>query len=118
MIDGSPAGVDVASVPAGGAASAPRPSGLRRVVALPAWGHVALLALVVAAFVAASNPGTGFSSDEGAAVSQARILRDDGTWYYRYPLAWMQDATGARPFIRADVGSRGIAPYAKHPTYP
>jgi MFS family permease len=93
-----------------------RPVG--RVVSAPLWSHLVVLALVVVAFVALSHPGTGFTSDEGAAISQARLLRDDGTWHYRYPLEWMDDSTSARPFIRADVGSRGIAPYAKHPTYP
>ena len=114
-----PVNVEVASsVVQSDSAGSPRSALGRRLATLPLWGHVGLLALVVAMFVAASHPGTGFSSDEGAAVSQARILRDEGTWYYRYPLEWMQDATSARPFIRADVGSRGIAPYAKHPTYP
>ena len=77
-----------------------------------------VLLAVVAAYVMLTQPGVGFTSDEGAAISQARLLRDEGTWHYRYPLQWLDGSSEARPFIRADVGSKGISPYAKHPTYP
>ena len=98
--------------------SRPAPGRTAWFVSRPLWVHASVFGVLVVAFVALSHPGTGFTSDEGAAISQARLLRDDGSWYYQYPLEWMQDSTSARPLLRADAGSRGIAPYAKHPTYP
>jgi len=77
-----------------------------------------LLAVVLVLAVAVSEPGHAVSSDEGAALGQAQLLRESGGWYYDYPLGWMVDASSARPYIRADVGSNGVAPYAKHPGYP
>ena len=59
-----------------------------------------------------------FSSDEGVAVIQARMLRDGDGWLYRYPLASHRSPGDARPFEHGDVGSKGVAPYAKHPLYP
>ena len=108
----------LAAVPSAAEPSADRTGVLRRVVAQPLWVHALLLLVVVAGFAALSRPGTGFSSDEGAALTQARVLRDTGDWYYRYPLSSLDGARDASPFLRADIGSKGVAPYAKHPLYP
>ena len=101
-----------------GDASTGSSGAVARLVTLPLWVHGLVLALAVLAFVGLSRPGTGFTSDEGAALAQAQVLRDTGSWQYRYPLSWLEDARSASPFVRADVGSEGVAPYAKHPTYP
>ena len=94
-----------------------RTAPIRGIVGAPLWAHALLLCLVLAAFVGITRPGYGFSSDEGAAAAQAHLL-DHGSWTYDYPLSWMDGADGARPFVRGDVGSEGVAPYAKHPLYP
>ena len=80
--------------------------------------HLFALAVVVLGFLALSDPGTGASSDEGAALVQARLLRDNGSWFYDYPLGWLDHARDASPFVRGNVGTEGVAPYAKHPLYP
>ncbi len=80
--------------------------------------HLCLLAAVLVAFVALSQPGNGYSSDEGASMAQARLLVEHGSWHYEYPLSWLDDARSASPFVRGDAGSNGLAPYAKHPLYP
>lgn len=99
------------------ATDVPSPA-VRGVGRLPLWGHALMALVVVGAFVLVTRPGPALTSDEGAALSQARILDDTGTWYYRYPLDWLERAEVARPFVRGDAGSKGLAPYAKHVAYP
>jgi hypothetical protein len=77
-----------------------------------------VLAALLLAFVAATDPGRAYSSDEGAAILQARVLDETGSWHYEYPLSWLSDARAAMPFVRGNVGTEGVAPYAKHPLYP
>ena len=59
-----------------------------------------------------------YSSDEGVAVVQAQMLRSGEGWHYRYPLAGIDREDQARPFVRGDLGTKGMSPYAKHPLYP
>jgi hypothetical protein len=80
--------------------------------------HVVALALVLAIGLLLTGPRLVYSSDEGVAVIQARMLRDGAGWLYRYPLARIDPEDQARPFVRGDAGSKGVAPYAKHPLYP
>lgn len=84
----------------------------------PLGAHVAVLAVVLLIGLLVSGPRVAYTSDEGAAVLQARLLEHDGTWLYRYPLTALDAEDGARPFVRGDLGTKGLAPYAKHPLYP
>lgn len=90
----------------------------RRGWSLPLWVHTAALALVLLAALALSRPGVAFTSDEGAAILQARVLEDTGGWTYEDPLAEIDPEGEARPFLRGDLGTEGLAPYARHPLYP
>lgn len=91
---------------------------IRRLWSLPLWAHALALLVAVSAAVAFARPGVPFFSDEGSVVAQARLLADDGTWIYR-PTTVVADPEGAaRPFQNGDLGTEGLAPYAKHPLYP
>jgi hypothetical protein len=99
------------------AATTPDGSGVRR------WSsslgvHAVLLALVLGIGLLLTGPRVVYSSDEGVAVIQARMLRAGDGWLYRYPLARIDPEDQARPFVRGDLGSKGVAPYAKHPLFP
>ena len=84
----------------------------------PLFVHaLALLALLVLG-LALTAPRVAYMSDEAAALVQARQLEAGAGWYYRYPLASIDSEDAARPFVRADAGTKGVAPYAKHPLYP
>ncbi len=89
-----------------------------RIWSAPLWAHLVALALVLLIGLALTGPPVAFSSDEGVLVIQARMLRDGDGWLYRYPLASIDREDQARPFVRGDAGTRGVAPYAKHPLYP
>lgn len=104
--------------PAADAGGAGPPGLARRIWGMRLWVHTAALAVVLAGLVLVSGPGVAYSSDEGAALLQARILEDTGSWLYRSPLAHLDPEDDARPFLRGDQGEAGMAPYAKHPAYP
>ncbi len=93
-------------------------AGPARLWAAPLWAHTLALAVVLVLGLVVIGPHVAFSSDEGVAVIQARMLRDGQGWVYRYPLARIDPEGDARPFEHGDVGSKGVAPYAKHPLYP
>lgn len=95
-----------------------RPGRLARLWGAPLWAHVVVLGAVLVLGFALTRPGVAYTSDEGAAILQARLLDQTGDWYYRYPLASIDPEDAARPFVRADQGEKGVAPYAKHPLYP
>ena len=97
---------------------AARPSFARRLWRSPLWLHALALAGVLLVGLAVIGPRVAFSSDEGVAVLQARMLREGDGWIYHYPLARIDREGRARPFVHGDVGSNGVAPYAKHPLYP
>jgi hypothetical protein len=85
---------------------------------VPLAAHVVALALVLAIGLVVTGPRVAYSSDEGVAVLQARMLRDGQGWLYHSPLRRIDPEDEARPFVRGDLGSKGVAPYAKHPLYP
>jgi len=90
----------------------------RRMWSAPLWTHAVVLAGVLILAVWAGRPGVAYTSDEGAALLQARLLDDTGGWAYAYPLASIDPEDRARPFVRGDAGTKALAPYAKHPFYP
>jgi hypothetical protein len=96
--------------PAGGAA--------RRAWHAPLALHALLLLVLLAVGLAITAPHVAYMSDEAAALVQARQLESGAGWYYRYPLSSLDPEDAARPFVRADAGTKGVAPYAKHPLYP
>lgn len=82
---------------------------------LAAHAVALLLALIVG--VALGGPRTAASSDEGAAIHQAVLLQRGG-WLLEPTLPELDPELAQQPFLRADVGPKGRAPYAKHPAYP
>ncbi len=100
------------------APAAGRASLAARAWARPLAWHVLALAAVLVVGLFLIGPHVAYSSDEGAAVLQARMLRSGEGWHYRYPLAAIDREDQARPFVRGDLGTNGISPYAKHPLYP
>lgn len=80
--------------------------------------HAAALAVALGAALLATAPGVSFTSDEGAAIVQARMLEHGQGWRYTNPLAKADPAGRAQPFPHGDAGRKGLAPYAKHPLYP
>lgn len=110
-------GEDGGSAPAGSQGPAGS-AGVRRLWAAPLWAHAVVLAGVLVLAVWAGRPGVAYTSDEGAALLQARVLDATGGWSYTYPLAAIDPEDRARPFVRGDLGTEALAPYAKHPLYP
>ncbi len=89
-----------------------------RVAGAPFWWHVVALAAVLLVGLWLTAPLVAFSSDEGAAVVQAQMLRDGHGWHYHSPIRSIDPEDQARPFVRGDHGNLGVAPLAKHPLYP
>jgi hypothetical protein len=89
-----------------------------RLAAAPLWAHALALAAVLLVGLWLSRPGVAVTSDEGAAILQARVLDETGGWIYEYPLAEVDPGGIGRPFLRGDLGTEGLAPYARHPLYP
>ena len=79
--------------------------------------HAAALMLVLIGAALVTGPGTGVTSDEGAAAYQAVLLSRSG-WILPPTLPELDPLGARQPFLRADEGARGRAPYAKHPLYP
>lgn len=98
--------------PAGRVARGERPRSRR----LALHGAALVVVLVLGALL--GRPGIGYSSDEAAALLQAQLRADTGRWLYVHPLAAIDPEDEARPFVRGDTGTEGLAPYAKHPLYP
>ncbi|MFN8039393.1 MAG: hypothetical protein U0Q07_09300 [Acidimicrobiales bacterium] len=72
--------------------------------------------LLIATF--AVGTGASFSSDEGAAIVQAKHLAAGQGWILENPFPAL-DPTGERSFLAlSDHGANGTAAYSKHPTYP
>jgi hypothetical protein len=58
-----------------------------------------------------------FSADEGAAIVQAHSLSQGNGWVVEHPLPQV-DPTGKNyPLELSEQGSRGFAPFGKHPLY-
>lgn len=79
--------------------------------------HALALAALLIALAAVVGTGTSFSEDEGAAVVQARQLADHHSWIVRRPLPTIDDTVALYPYRLPDVGTKGAAPFAKHPLY-
>lgn len=94
---------------------APRPKRRRRPPILAVHGAALLLALIVV--VTLGGPRTAVSSDEGAGIHQAVLLQRGG-WLVEPTLPELDPDLVQQPFLRADAGPKGRAPYAKHPAYP
>ncbi len=58
-----------------------------------------------------------FTSDEGAAIAQARQISDHGTWIVPHPLPQIDAQNRYYPYVPAEVGTKGVAPFGKHPAY-
>ena len=95
-------------------APAPEQSRSRRPLVL----HLAALALVLLALVPVLGTGASFSADEGAAIVQARSLSRGDGWIVEHPAPAVDPAGVHYPLENSDQGTRGAAPYAKHPLYP
>jgi hypothetical protein len=89
---------------------------VRRAWSLPLWVHAGALLAVLIGVLALSGPAVPFSTDEGAAVIQARTLEHNGSWLL--PTSQLDPAGIARPFPHGDHGTLGTAAYGKHPAYP
>lgn len=82
------------------------------------WLHGLLLAVVLAGVAGVIGPHGRYTSDEGAVLITARSVAAGHGWLVDRPLRSV-DPTGAEfPLVSADLGSKGVSAYAKHPTYP
>ncbi len=86
----------------------------------PLGAHLAALALVLLALLPVVGTSSSLSADEGAAIVQAKSLSGGEGWIVEHPVPQVDPTrTGANyPLENADVGTKGLAPYAKHPLYP
>ena len=82
------------------------------------WAHLAALALVLVGLMAVIGTSSSFSADEGAAIVQARSLSEGGGWLVEHPMPEVDPAGANYPLELSERGTRGWAPYAKHPLYP
>jgi hypothetical protein len=112
--------VDSAAAPADADAGAGRRRGWRRLWDAPLGVHLAALALVLLALVPVVGTSSSLSADEGAAIVQAKSLSGGDGWIVEHPVPQIDPTqTGANyPLENADIGTKGLAPYAKHPLYP
>ena len=92
--------------------------GLRRLWVQPLWAHAIALFVVLVGVALLTIPGVAYTSDEGAAILQARVLGDTRGWILEVPLRSLDPEELARPVLRGDRGENGLAPYARHPLYP
>lgn len=90
---------------------------IHRLWRAPLLLHACLLVGILVLGAWYTRPGLGWTSDEGAAILQAQLL-DRGTWFYENPLPEADPEGILSPFPIGDHGSKGLAPYAKHPLYP
>jgi hypothetical protein len=78
--------------------------------------HVLGLAVVLLVGAVFVGPGA-FSADEGAAISQARLLAAGDGWILDHPFAEVDPSGDAYPMELSVTGDKGAAPFAKHPVY-
>ena len=90
---------------------------VRRVWDAPPWRHLLALALLLVALVPLVGTHSSFSSDEGAAIVQARALGSGEGWIVPHPLPALDPEGEHYPLVLSEHGSRGFAPFAKHPAY-
>lgn len=98
-------------------AESPQPPALRRLWDAPLWAHLVALAVVLLALVPVVGTGASLSADEGAAIVQAQSLARGDGWIVEHPAPDL-DPTGAHyPLELSEQGTKGHAPFAKHPVY-
>ena len=89
----------------------------RRLWDAPPWAHLLGLTLVLLAMVPVVGTNASFSSDEGAAIIQARSLASGDGWTVPHPMPEVDPEGRMYPLVSAERGSKGWAPLAKHPVY-
>lgn len=87
----------------------------RRLWDAPPWAHLLGLALVLLAMVPVVGTNASFSSDEGAAIIQARSLASGDGWIVPHPMPEVDPEGRMYPLVSAERGSNGFVPLAKHP---
>lgn len=95
------------------------PQGVRRLWQAPLGLHLAALAtiLVVLLLGVANSGDASISADEGAAIIQARQLARGDGWITPHPLPAADRAGRFFPLQFSERGSKGAAPFGKHPLY-
>ncbi|MCP5028165.1 MAG: hypothetical protein GY929_17955 [Actinomycetia bacterium] len=86
--------------------------------ALPYSAHVIALGFVIALITLFVGVDSVFSSDEGAALHQARFLVDYGKWGLPSTFPEVDPAGQWFPLRLSHVVDGGMAPLAKRPAYP
>jgi hypothetical protein len=94
-----------------------RRSLVRRLWDAPVRIHLLGLALVLLAVVPVVGTNASFSSDEGAAIIQARSLASGEGWIVPHPMPQVDPEGAMYPLVSSERGSKGWAPLAKHPVY-
>ncbi len=79
--------------------------------------HVAALAVVLLALVPVVGTSAPFSTDEGAAIVQARSLARGDGWVVDHPLPDVDPDGRHYPLELSERGARGFVPFGKHPLY-
>lgn len=94
-----------------------QPVGLARRQKLSLRVHVVALGLVLLALMPVIGWGASFSADEGAAIIQARSLARGDGWIVEPPVDGLRADTPTYPLELSGEGTKGVAPFAKHPLY-
>ncbi len=82
------------------------------------WAHAVGLLIALLALLWATNPSMAYTSDEGAAILQARHLEVEGRWIVDPVLPEVDPEQRAQPVPNASQGPEGRAYFAKRPLYP
>jgi hypothetical protein len=90
----------------------------RRMEHVPLWAHLVALAVALLAMVPVIGTDASFTGDEGAAIIQAQMLADGEGWLAPNRFAAVDPEAEAFGLAQSDTGSKGFAPFAKHPAYP
>ena len=78
---------------------------------------MAALGFVLVALLPVVGTGASFMPDEGAAILQAQSLSEGGGWIVEHPVPEVDETGRHYPLELAAEGSKGRAPFAKHPLY-
>ncbi len=79
--------------------------------------HVAALGVVLVALMPLVGTGASFSADEGAAIIQAQSLSRGDGWIVEHPVPPVGESVRSYPLELSEEGTKGVAPFAKHPLY-
>ena len=89
----------------------------RRLWSRPLGFHVAALAVVLLALVPVVGTSASFSTDEGAAIVQARSLARGDGWVVEHPFPEVDPDGRHYPLELSERGPRGFVAFGKHPLY-